>query len=517
MSMSRWMLLCALGLTAGCNLFSEPSPPEGTCTRDQDCPASQRCYVDGCGTLPAGLLTEVVTSAPTGVTSVDLPLGMPVAGMVLVLPDEQVLQLSVRRGPAPYPASVQLLASGQSTLIPGVSRTAQTGGAAASGVFRVGLSTGVYTVVVSPLDPAVPPTLHTGVGMDAGVAALSVDLLTAAQVQTVTGTVLAGPGQPEPVPPQVQLLAADGRPLSARSTADAAGGFQLSFGTGTLAGGAILQVTPGRGALGAVARFPVSDPARFGQPFVVGDSAAPVQVSGQLLGPDGTPVAGASVFIQGTVVGGGSGNVGPSFSDGDGGFSLQTLPQDGAGTLELWVIPPPGSVAGLVRTAVDVPPGAPVAGTWSCPARALLRGALILPDAGPLAGAALRADPVLAADGATPLPPAGASGQTGQAGTFALRLDPAVYQLEVQPGAPLPVLRRLVRVTASGAQLDPVTLASGRTLTARVLRDAGSVVPQALVRVYRRETLEDGTARAVLLGEDVSDESGGVRILLPQQ
>ncbi|HZX43435.1 MAG TPA: hypothetical protein VFE93_16470, partial [Myxococcaceae bacterium] len=332
MSMSRWMLLCALGLTAGCNLFSEPSPPEGTCTRDQDCPASQRCYVDGCGTLPAGLLTEVVTSAPTGVTSVDLPLGMPVAGMALVLPDEQVLQLSVRRGPGPYPASMQLLASGQSTLIPGVSRTAQTAGAAASGVFRVGLSTGVYTVVVSPVDPAVPPTLRTGVGMDAGVAALSVDLLTAAQVQTVTGTVLAGPGQPEPVPPQVQLLAADGRPLSARSTADPAGGFQLSFGTGTLAGGAILQVTPGPGALGAVARFPLSDPARFGQPFVVGDSAAPVQVSGQLLGPDGTPVAGSSVFIQGTVVGGGSGNVGPSFSDGDGGFSIRTLPQDGAGT-----------------------------------------------------------------------------------------------------------------------------------------------------------------------------------------
>jgi len=513
---SRRALPCAVALLAGCNLFGEPSPPPGSCTRDQDCPSPQRCYVDGCGTLPPDLLAEVITSAPTGVTSVDLPVGTPAANVPLVLPDQQLLQLSVRRGAGPYPASVQLLATGESALLPGVNRTAQTAGAAASGLFRVGLSTGVYTVVVSPLDPSVPPALRTLVGMDAGVTPLTVDLLPAAQVQTVTGTVLAGPGQPEPVPPTVQLLALDGRPLSARSTADAAGGFQLSFGAGTLGGGAVLQVTPGPGALGAVAAFPVSDPARFGQPFVVGDTAAPVQVSGQIIGPEGTPVAGASVFIQGTVVGGGSGNVGPSFSDGDGGFSIQTLPQDGPGTLQLWVIPPPGSIAGLVRVPVEVPSGAPVAGTWTCPARPVLGGALLLPDAGPLVAAALRADPVRTLDAVTPLPPSGASSETGQAGTFAVRLDPAVYQLEVQPGASLPVLRRLVRVTASGTQLEPMTVPTGRTLSARVLRDAGVVVPQALVRIYQRSALEDGTARALLLGEDVSDESGVVSILLPQ-
>ena len=130
--------------------------------------------------------------------------------------------------------------------------------------------------------------------------------------------------------------------------------------------------------------------------------------------------------------------------------------------------------------------------------------------------AALRADPVRTLDAVTPLPPSGASSETGQAGTFAVRLDPAVYQLEVQPGASLPVLRRLVRVTASGTQLEPMTVPTGRTLSARVLRDAGVVVPQALVRIYQRSALEDGTARALLLGEDVSDESGVVSILLPQ-
>ena len=504
-------------LLGACNLFVEPSPPPGSCNSDQDCPLPERCYVDGCGTLPGGLLAEVTTTAPTGVTSVDQPLGELTANMPVIVPDQQLLQLMVRRGTSPFPASVQLLASGQSSLLPGVNRTAQTAGAAANGLFQVGLSTGVYTLVVSPLDPAVPPATRTGVVMDAGVSALTIDLFPAAQVQTVTGTVLAGPGQPEPVPPTVQLMAADGRLLSSQTTADPAGGFQLSFGAGSLDGGALLQISPGPGALGAVIAFPVSDPAQFGSPFIVGDTAAPVVVSGQVLGPEGTPVPGASVFIQGTVVGGGAGHAGPAFSDDAGTFALSTLPEANPGTLQLWIIPPPGSIAGLVRTAVEVPVGGPVAGTWTCPARPVLSGGFLLPDAGSLSGAVLRADPVGPLDAFTPLPPSGTSGQTGQTGTYLLRLDPGVYQLEVQPGPSLPVLRQLVRVSPLGTQLAPVTLPAGRTLTARILRDAGTLVQQALLRVYRRETQDAGPDRALLVGENVSDQNGVVRILIPLQ
>jgi hypothetical protein len=247
----------------------------------------------------------------------------------------------------------------------------------------------------------------------------------------------------------------------------------------------------------------------------VGDTAPPVVVTGQVLGPDGTPVPGASIFIRGTVMGGGTGNVGPAYSGDAGTFSLSTLPQASAGSLQLWIVPPPGSIAGLIRTAVSVPAGAPVAGSWTCPARPVLSGGMLFPDAGPHVGALLRADPVLPLDPGTPLPPSGASGQTGEAGTFALRLDPGVYQLEVQPGVALPVLRRLVRVTGTGLQLDPVMLPTGRTLSARIFR-VSTPVPQALLRVYRKDTLGDGTPRAVLVGQGVSDVSGQVQVLLPQ-
>jgi hypothetical protein len=511
-------LLLAVPLLAGCQLFGEPPPPPGTCNRDQDCPYPQKCYVDGCGSLPDDLLAEVVTSNPTASASVDLVVGPAHANVPLVLPDDQLLDLTVRRGSNGYPGTVQLLVSGQSSLLPGVNRAVQIGGlSSSSGQFKVSISTGRYALVVSPLDVTVPPATVTGLEIDAGTTSLTMGLLPAAQVQTLSGSVLAGPGQPETVPPQVQLLAPDGRSLSALRTADPSGAFQLSVGLDALDGGAILQTSPGGAPLGATVAFPVTDGSRFGQPFLIGDTAAPIRVSGTVSGPDGNPIPGASVFVQGTVQGGGSGNVGPAFSASDGVFALQTRPEAGAGSLKLLVIPPPGALGGLLRTPLAAPPGAPVSGTWSSPPRPLLTGSLLLPDAGPAAGVELRADPVAASGPGSPVPPAGASGTSGEAGTFALRLDPGLYVLEVAPGAGLPSVRTFVRVTASGAQVAPITLRPGRRLTALVLRDAGTLVPQALVRIYRVLTLDDGTQRALSLGEGISDSTGVATILLPQQ
>jgi hypothetical protein len=67
--MRRAWLVAAVLLLAGCNLFAEPTPPPGSCNKDQDCAPGQSCFVDGCGTLPDDMLAEVTTSVPAGVAS----------------------------------------------------------------------------------------------------------------------------------------------------------------------------------------------------------------------------------------------------------------------------------------------------------------------------------------------------------------------------------------------------------------------------------------------------------------
>src|SRR5262249_47400572 len=252
---------------------------------------------------------------------------------------------------------------------------------------------------------------------------------------------------------------------------------------------------------------------RFGQPFVVGAGVPPVVVQGTLLGPGGNPVAGASIFLQGLVIGGALATVGPARTTDAGTFSLQTLPQADAGTLILSAIPPPGSAAGLLTTAVDVPPSG-VVGSWMCPPRPLVQGAVRYPDGGPGVGIGLRADPVGPAGAGIPQPAAGADGVTDDTGQFAVRLDPALYRLEVESQGSYPAVRSFARIQGGGTLPDH-TLIIGRTLTASLRRDAGAVVDQALVRIYRSVTLDDGSTRALLLGEAVSDSTGQVRILLP--
>jgi hypothetical protein len=510
----RTALLALALLGSGCNLFGEPTQTTAPCDGDSSCPGGQSCFVDGCGRLGDDLIAEVTSSAPIGVTSVDIPLGHPRAGLLLVLPDSQVLRITARRGTGGYPAPRQLFASGASSLLPGVGRYAQATDATVSGVSPLAVSTGVYSLLVSPEDVSVPPAVLRNVAVDAGINEATVTLLPAAEITTVSGTVLAAPGVPETIPPAVQLVTADGSPLSALVTAGGSGAFQLSFGT-ALPAGAQLQVVAGSGnRLGGTATFPVADLGRFAQPFVVGDGVPPVVFQGRLLGPDGAPVPGASLFLQGLVAGGAVATVGPVRTSDAGVFQLQTLPQADAGTLMISANPPPGSAAGLLQMTADVPASGGTETTWTSPARALVQGSVRYPDGGPVVAVGVRADPVGVAAPGVPQPPAGADGVTDDNGHFALRLDPALYRLEIGSQDGFPALRSFTRIEVGGS-LPEATLITGRTLTAVLRRDGGTAVGQALVRIYRSVVLDDGSSRALLLGEAVSDSTGQVSILLP--
>jgi hypothetical protein len=512
-------MLALLSLAPGClsNIFGNSGTSSSTCSTDSDCPVGQSCFVDGCGKLGDDLVAEITSPSPA--TTQDLALGHPRAGQVLSIASTQALQITVRRGSAAFPGELTLSTSGTSTLLPGLVRSTSAVQANVLGQLLVPISSGTYTVVVTPSDTTIPPVLQRSVAVDAGLTPLAISLLPATEVQSLTATALAAPGQPEPVPPKLQILAADGVPLSSVTSADSTGQFTVTIARDALdSGSARLQTAPGANPATSAARsFPVPDPTRFDQPFIIGDAVPTVRVAGTVLAQDGSPVSGATVLVEGTVVGGGMATAGPVTTGTDGTFLLTTLPEGAPGSLNLWIFPPPGSAAGLLRTGLGIPAGSDVTGSWTCPVRRLIQGVVVLPDGGPGASFSLRADPVAPARSDLPEPAAGGAGTTDSAGQFAVRLDPALYQVEVQPNAGLPVLRTFQLVTTSEPAPLHLVLSSGRRFTAQVRRDSGGVVPQALVRIYRPVSLDDGTARALLLGEALTDSAGQVEILLPSQ
>jgi hypothetical protein len=437
----RFPACAAVLLLAGCNLFSEPSPPEGSCTRDQDCPSPQRCYVDGCGTLPAELLAEVITlGARPASRAWTCRSDRRWRTCRSVLPAQQLVQLT--SGAAAAPTRPACSCWPPDELAP--PRGEPDGAVGRRGRERASSSSGSPPALHrgrEPAGPPVPPATQTDVEMDAGMTSLTVDLLPAAQVQTVTGSVLAGPDSPSRAARRSSSWPpTDGRCPSG-IVADAAGGFQLSFGHGTLAGGALLRSAPAGRAGAPSRRFPVSDPSRSG-PLPGGRHRA----AGRRVGTGARP---------GRHAGRGSERLHPG--NGDRRWHGQRRPGLLRRRRDVSASPPcPRTLR--VAPAVDRPtPGVhrrtgPDPG--GRPRRITGRGQLDLPDTtgaergdvAPRRGAAHRRArsgwiPVLPLDAVTPLPPAGASGQTGEAGTFALRLDPAVYQLEVAARGRLPVLR----------------------------------------------------------------------------
>ena len=518
--MRRPLPLWALvALTSGClsNIFGNSGTSETTCSKDSDCPVGQSCFVDGCGTLGDDLVAEITTTTPS--TSQDLAIGHPHAGQILSISSTQALQLSVRRGSAAFPGELSLSASGASDLLPGVVRSTSAVQANVSGQLLLPISSGTYTVVVTPSDPTIPPVVQRLVAVDGGLIPLAVSLLPATEVQSLVGTALAAPGQPEPVPPRVQVLAADGTPLSSIISANSAGQFEITVPRDALDGGStVLQTAPAANPATHAARaFPLPDAARFGQPFIIGDGVPTVQVGGTVLAQDGSPVSGASVLLEGTVAGGGTATAGPATTGANGTFALATLPESSSGSLRLWIFPPPGSPAGLLRLTLDVPAGSNAEGTWTCPVRPLVQGEVMLPDGGPAVSLTVRADPVGPASPEQPQPASGGAGTTDSTGRFAVRLDPALYRLEIQPPADLPLLRSFQRVTGSEVVPLQLVLKPGRRFTAQVRRESGAGVSEALVRIYRPVLLDDGTQRALPLSEALTDPSGQVEILLPTQ
>ncbi len=271
-------------------------------------------------------------------------------------------------------------------------------------------------------------------------------------------------------------------------------------------------------------RFPITLPPTPPVILDLGPFGSAVTVSGTLRTPSGDPLAGANVYLEEDVIGGGSFRTQTIVSPSTGSFSLTALLTATGRTATLWAFPPPESGCGIVVASVRVT-GPGDFGALLCPAKVRVHGEVHLPSGAEAAGIQVTAQPISSTPG-YPLPSSLVRGATGSTGVYSLYLDPAVYRLDFVPGGTLPRLSRFVTIPGELAdsgfkpvEVESISLSNGRRLTGTLYfaETAGTNSPVAAVasiRFFRLST--DASAPAsVLLAEAVSDQAGKYSVILP--
>lgn len=546
----RWSLGVALSLglssgfsLVGCaGLFDKSPPPHVTCRSDLDCANTEVCFVDGCGDPGKNIAVEVTPSARNGAYPQDFALDGLKATQTFRLYAPSQLQGALLRdqdsgGPLPYDGPVSLVLSGQSTIIPGLSRhfeaTLNTAQTLATGTYSLAVGSGVYAISATPSDPLLPPLFEASHEVTPGQSE-HIDLVfpsTGALAQ-LSGTVVRSLGQPSSDALQIQAFDPDGAPRSQPAVLGSDGSFTLSVTQETLALQSLnLRVSPvDPQALLPTKIFPVApvDPLA---PLELGDFGAPLTLTSKVVDGSGKAISGAAVHLEGSVIGGGTFQSAVALTADDGTFQLQTLASATPGSLVLFAVPPATSASGiLVDQTLAVDGLTPLPVTLVCPDKVQLTGSVLTPDSTPAVGVKVTAVPVAALDPknlSAPLPSAGGDATTDGTGAFSLLLDPGQYRLDFVPSTKLPRLSRFVDVTPDDAQtpgnslveVPPFTLSHGRSATGHVeilAADGNTADVAALARVRFYRQVDNGdTPSSVLLDQAYADANGDFTVLLP--
>lgn len=527
----------ALGLALlGCSgLFGKKNENLPICRSDSDCAPNEVCFIDGCGDPGQGIAVEVTPSSRNGAYPQDFPIDDLKASQTLELYSPSLVQGVLQRdqdsgGPVPYTGTVSIVLSGQSTVIPGLSRHFEATVGTTDGTYSLPVGSGLYALSATPDDPTLPPLFDFSRKITPGQSEV-VDLLLPkpSALATIAGSVVQVIGSPVGAAMQVQAFDPSGQPLSQRIALDATGGFALSVlavDLDTLEMPQIeLRVTPVDPQATLPSKsFVVAPQAVLPAPLELGAFGAPFTVHGTLVADrNGTPIAGAAVHLEGTVIGDGTFHSQVVQTAADGSFSLQTL--EGAATTGLTLFAVPQSLLdGILALPIPVTPQNPQLGAFRSPTKIGILGTVLTPDGAPAVGVQVTAvplEPIDPRDPAHPLPAQDVENTTSSDGTFSLWLDPARYRLDFVPGQSLPRLSRFLDV-APGTQppsLPPFTLSHGRTVTGHVAissADGGTsdVASLARVRFYRR--VDDGpTSTSELLDQAYADQNGNFTVLLP--
>jgi hypothetical protein len=485
------------------------------CQHDSDCADNEVCFVDGCGDPGAGLAVEVSPSAYGSAATQDFALDSLGATQDLGLSGASALEGGLERSEAgatePFTSRVTFVVNGGSAVIPDVPRHFQSSVVTPVGSYKVPLSTGIYTLVVEPDDPSIPPFVRPNLLVGAGqTLPLDVQFVPEADLFKVQGILLSDVNPVTTAVLEVQAFSqVTHLPVSQRSPVSALGEFALFVDPAVhQEHGFLIQATPrDAGALVPSKSFTVPDVAVLATPLYLGALGNPQLLSGIALAPDGSPVNNATVYVEGAFSGGtfSSARV---FTTPDGAFQLSTLPSLPGSALSLVVVPPANQLAGTARVALDQ---IIASGEVVCPARLAVEGNVIRPEGTPAVNVQVSAEGLA---GPVAIPP-GASGVTGNDGHFSLKLEPGTYRLDFEP-VDLPRASRFVTLTdAASAQLQDLSLSKGRRVSGTVIvpGDPHNYLP-ALVR-YFRVGVEDGKPSGVLLDESYTDTSGHYSVLLP--
>ncbi|OJH36787.1 hypothetical protein [Cystobacter ferrugineus] len=531
-------VLLAGVLLLGCGT-SFPDEPFG-CRDDSDCADDQVCFVNGCGDPGRNLVVEIVSNAKEGLFAQDLKVDELRDQQTLLLRGPSTLQGRVRvqgeSSSTAYSAPVTLRITGESLLIPGVPRWQgdSTLDPDPQGFYSLPVASGRYTVKLLTTNSELPPLSSRSDVQPGSTATLDFLLPAPSQLVRMIGKVLRYDNEPMPadVPLEVQALDEQQNPLTQRVVVDGRTGLfslvlrRTDFERDSLT----LQVTSTNYL---VPQMLISlDPSQaLTEPILLPDYGEPVRLQGRVVDPGGKPVAGATLFVSGSVLGGGQYRSPQVESQADGTFELSTLPSPPLGSgreLILSILPRAGSPAGSTETSIVVPRvSVSKLGDVFCQERRKVVGTVLGPvGSQPAAGVQVEATLLKEVVG-TPRPAASrvaADRRTDEEGHFELLLDPGVYRFDFTSLENLPRFSRIVTVrpwtatTPATPQEVSVTLPKGRRVTGYIRLGEGTrerpEVPDASLRFYRLVAVE-GENSALLLGETTSDAAGAFSTTLP--
>ncbi|WP_434379757.1 carboxypeptidase regulatory-like domain-containing protein [Melittangium boletus] len=529
-----WSLagLAALGL--GCGM-AEPSDYFIGCRSDAECEGGAVCFADGCGDPGKNIVVEVIADPKGGEYAQDLALQELRDQQTLELRDASALKGQVRMrtqlSTVGYSAPVEMVITGESLLIPGRQRHQRSELVPQNGVYTLPVGSGRYTVTVLAANKSLPPVSGMREISPGQTQSLDFLLPDTRDLRLVTGRVLRQEDTPMDVALEIQALDANLAPLTQRIPVQRdTGQFILSVPVSALAHQALhLQVVPTSADVAVPLKLFSIDPLAPVTTLLMGDYGEPVKLQGRVLGPDRKPVAKASVYLSGTVGGGGQYRSARVQTQTDGTFTLTTLPSDAATGSTLTVTPPPGSAAGVTVKSVTVPRAStPALADIVCGSRVKVMGSLLRPSGSqPAAGVRIRVWTLEEVEGSLrPIVDFDVERGTDENGRFELSLDPGRYRLDFARTEDLPSVSRIVTIRPPGpgtppeqpVELPSFTLSKGRRVTGQVVlagsRGSGAPAPNASVRFFRVVDVE-GKRTYLELADTLTKTDGSYATTLP--